>query len=625
MKKQDRSVYFVAVTLAAVLGFSPLVQHTRAAPPQDGGPGQGNVHRDDPCDQLPNPPGKANGIDKQCPGGGSSSGIAKGDFNGDGFADLAVGVPDEDLGTAVSAGGVDVIYGSGNGLTTSDVNVPAAQFWAEGLLRIPGLATSGDRFGASLASGDFNGDGYSDLAIGIPNKTVNGNSGSGAVVVIYGSRNGLTTSDSSVPGPRSFNLTISPLSVADPFCGDNGNVLKDANFGQSLAWGDFNHDGIGDLAIGIPGFHFTYTENLVPCVVTSPGAILVLAGSGGGLITTGNQLVTEEDVQIQDPFGMHNTSGDRFGAAVSSGDFNGDGNSDLAVGVPFRTVGTVGTCGANPIRCHAGAVDILYGFPFGLSTVGAQIWSQTSANIVGAAENDDHFGASLAAGDFNGDGKSDLAIGVPNEDIGSLADAGAVNVIYGSSAGLTATGNQFWDQLTLGGVNEAGARFGTALAAGDFNADGRADLAVGVPFKDVPGVTDAGEVDVIYGAVSGLSTAGRSPQVWYEGSSGIGGTPKKGDRFGQSLTAWNFGRDEVFFQPFPNPLIVIRTTDLAIGVPYKQVGTAAGAGAVHVIYGSSAAKGSNGLASTGNQIWTQNSAGMPCCSESGDHFGLSVY
>src|SRR5215510_6571331 len=51
-------------------------------------PGQGDEHRADPCDHLPDPTGNANGIDKKCPAAGSSSGVAKGDFNGDGFADL---------------------------------------------------------------------------------------------------------------------------------------------------------------------------------------------------------------------------------------------------------------------------------------------------------------------------------------------------------------------------------------------------------------------------------------------------------------------------------------------------------------------------------------------------------
>ena len=95
------------------------------------------------------------------------------------------------------------------------------------------------------------------------------------------------------------------------------------------------------------------------------------------------------------------------------------------------------------------------------------------------------------AQDFNGDGFADLAIGVPGESVGSVTGAGAVNVIYGSSIGLTATGNQFWtqDKLGIGNSAEPFDRFGDSLAWGDFNGDGFSDLAIGVPYEDVGSVT----------------------------------------------------------------------------------------------------------------------------------------
>jgi hypothetical protein len=71
--------------------------------------------------------------------------------------------------------------------------------------------------------------------------------------------------------------------------------------------------------------------------------------------------------------------------------------------------------------------------------------------IVGIAEIGDYFGSSVAAGDFDGDGLDDLAVGVPEEDLQidqeNTEDTGVVNVIYGSQgSGLTATGNQVWHQ-----------------------------------------------------------------------------------------------------------------------------------------------------------------------------------
>src|SRR4051812_4873363 len=89
----------LSLVLALAMSLGPLSPRGRAMP-QDRGPNPGpaDTHKNDPCDHLPDPPGKANGIDKKCRAGGSSSGVAKGDFNGDGFADLAIGEPGATVG-----------------------------------------------------------------------------------------------------------------------------------------------------------------------------------------------------------------------------------------------------------------------------------------------------------------------------------------------------------------------------------------------------------------------------------------------------------------------------------------------------------------------------------------------
>jgi hypothetical protein len=211
--------------------------------------------------------------------------------------------------------------------------------------------------------------------------------------------------------------------------------------------------------------------------------------------------------------------GDSFGAALAAGDFNGDGRADLAVGVAEE-------------NNSSGVVQVLYGSAAsGLTATGSQLWSQNSPGIAGGAEFGDLFGADLAAGDFNGDGRADLAVGA----LGENDFAGVVHVLYGAAAsGLTAAGSQLWSQDSPGieGVAEASDLFGDALAAGDFNGDGRADLAIGAPGEN----NARGVVHVLYGAAaSGLSATGS--QLWSQDSPGIAGVAEARDFFGNSLAA----------------------------------------------------------------------------------------
>lgn len=155
-------------------------------------------------------------------------------------------------------------------------------------------------------------------------------------------------------------------------------------------------------------------------------------------------------------------TGDHFGLSVAAADFDNDGNADLAIGVPFEDFGGL----INP-----GAVNVVYaggrrsGDPGFTLFSESQFWTQNSSGIAGTAENFDMFGSTLAWGKFDAVRGRDLVIGVPGEDIGTRVNAGAVNVIYGSSGGLTAAGDQIWHQNRRGiaGSAESGDQFGGAI------------------------------------------------------------------------------------------------------------------------------------------------------------------
>ncbi len=132
----------------------------------------------------------------------------------------------------------------------------------------------------------------------------------------------------------------------------------------------------------------------------------------------------------------------------------------------------------------------------------ANWFTQDTPGVPGANEPSDQFGAALAAGDFTDDGFDDLAIAAPTEDIGGVEFAGAVTILKGSPAGITASGSQSWHQGSPGvpGSNELGDAFGSSLRAADFDGDGHADLAIGTPQEGIGTLARAGAVLVLRGA-----------------------------------------------------------------------------------------------------------------------------
>lgn len=296
----------------------------------------------------------------------------------------------------------------------------------------PGVSAKGENFGWSLAVGDFDHDLFDDLAIGVPGEAVNGVSRSGALFVAYGTSQGLS--------PGQF--------WQQQFLGAS-NLTSD-NFAWALASGDFNNDGFADLAIGTPGKTF-------PSAVQLPwaGRVYAIFGSASRLTSTNAQTWHQAGPQ----------TGALYGSALASADFDLDGNDDLAIGAPG-------------FASASGAVVVLRGAWFGLTSALGKTLTQNSLFGAGS-ETSDNFGFSLGVGDYNNDGFADLAIGVCFEDIGVFADAGEVNVSYGTANGLGSTKVQVWNQNLLAGDSpQTGDRFGASLSARPILANG---LAVSLP------------------------------------------------------------------------------------------------------------------------------------------------
>ncbi|CAG0935905.1 hypothetical protein TFLX_04756 [Thermoflexales bacterium] len=485
------------------------------------------------------------------------------DFDQDSFADLVVGVEWEDAGSVADAGAVNILYGSSGGISAT-----GDQFWNQDSLVAADGSEEYDYFGQVLAAGDFDGDGAADLAVGVPGEDIGTAVDGGAVHVLYGSN----TSGLVATGNQLWHQGSS---------GVDGAVETDDRFGKALAVGDFDGDGYDDLAVGAP-YEDIDTEG-------SAGAVNVLYGSANGLTATGNQLWYEG----YNGLGGEPEANDWFGYALAAGDFDLDGHDDLAVGLPGENLGTGDVL-------NAGRVAVIYGTQNGLSAAGYQGFAQGVSGVLNSYEENDYFGDVLTTGDFDGDRYVDLAVGVPREDNNTLVDTGAVNVLYGSSGGLTAADNEIWFD---GGIEE-GDEFGRALAAGDFNGDGFDELAVGIPYEDLASLVNTGAVDILYGSSSGLDRR-VSNDLWHQDRSGMEDGAEEGDLFGIALAAGDFDKDKY--------------VDLAVGIRNEDVSTIVDTGAVHVLYGSS-----SGIAVTGNRFWHQDIPNVEGLAETNDHFGCAL-
>jgi hypothetical protein len=471
--------------------------------------------------------------------------LATGDFNGDGADDLASGMPFDDGFGVPDSGLVVVRYGiPRRGLETGLADNALSQF-SGGSADPP---EEGDEFGGSLAACDFNGDGFDDLAVGIPGENHLGHPAAGAVQLHYGRPSGL-------PGAGDAFYTQSSAGMA-------GDVEIADYFGSALACGDFDADGFSDLAIGVPW----------ESIGSFPGAsfagmVHAIPGSATGLNTLASTHF-DQDIPGMDG-GVENY--DHFGSALVTGDFDGDGYADLAIGVSGENFGSG----------EHGAVHVVYGGSSGLTAAGNFLFSES---LFGGSPTDgDKFGDALAAGDFDGDGYDDLAVGIPFKNrppVGGVEqpDTGAFGQVFGSAAGLVAARSRVWYETGLPGwhTSEPNDRFGYALAAGDFNRDGVADLAIGHPGEDILGDYN-GAATVLMGAAGAGLHASRN-RTFEAGFEGVPGSQWEWYQdLGSSLATGDFDGDG--------------HDDLAIGAPYDNEHNLADVGTLMVLYGSLFADG----------------------------------
>ncbi|WP_330235862.1 FG-GAP and VCBS repeat-containing protein [Streptomyces sp. NBC_00566] len=359
------------------------------------------------------------------------------DFNGDGYADLAV----------TSRDAVTVLYGGKTGLSagrnqliTPVKDLDDGSYWG---------------FGNTMATGDLDGDGYDDLAVGAEPQGP-------SLAIVWGGPKGLSGRTSLI---GSGDVSV----VAGDFDGDGQNdLVVSASTGTELLRGPFGRDGSSVSSTRLDTGLATGGPRAAGDVNGDHVADLLLIGRDAGMRAEASLLLGSKN-----GFGAPKV----IPTMVNSGtiaDVDGDGHGDVVLGA--------GLAGYQPKGVVGGSVVVMYGGSGGLSATRKPVRiSQDTPGVPGVGETYDRFGFDLDAGDMNGDGYADIAIGVMQENVSGVTATGTVTVLRGSPKGLTGTGSVSYNQNTPGvpGVNEKYDEFGWAPRLVDMNGDRRSELAVG--------------------------------------------------------------------------------------------------------------------------------------------------